>query len=734
MDELPIKQKKYYSKDGIENSATLGYWFEPKEPDKGGIGLLVSLTGASNFPVERVSKFMWDSFRESYISAKENKSSSLKIAIKSTHKRLIELIKNEDEMTENGLDLHLCGIIVHGENIYLCRIGNPEILLIRDGKTINVTQSLPGYDGVGLKDEIPVGNFQMKKSDIFLFSTPQLAGSVIELITDVKDYSWDTAIEQLDIFSEGLVGSQYLWLVGYRIDDRPKMNIPSAGNIPPSMSLDKLETATTTERDNASQGQSGVRAEDFLVKNVEDSGSEIQNAQEVKDKSSGKDKIAGLLDKVKNWFRNIDLVSIKRKIGGKISALKLRGSPRKKKMYIDKKKGFSFGQGDNKKKIIGVGIILSIVVVVILIVSAQRNKVYKEEIESDISSIEEEIEEAEGLWQSDRMQAEEIIERVTAGLGELEDKKLTTDQSDKLEELEDDIQTLYDQIHRITALSEDNDNFEILFDAYLDIDESVDISDMDFRNDSLFLVDKSTHGVYEYDISAGSIEAVADSQSALKEPVLIAVGEKYMFVYDNKIGMLSLDLEEPTADQAFDSMPELSENTIEEATSISTFADNIYILKSSEARVLKSYPAGFGYSYPEEYFRHGGLDKAKDILIDGNIYVVGNSSESIYKFYGGNQDTFTLTEMDEDFDGVCCGYTNVSDSNPLYVFDIGNERVVEIEKGTGEKHPGQGVMTSQYLYRGSREDIFKDVKEIVVDGEEKYMYVLDGTRVLRISL
>jgi uncharacterized membrane-anchored protein YhcB (DUF1043 family) len=644
----------------------------------------------------------------------------LKESVKSAHKRLLELIKNEKDLSNNGLDLHLVGILIQDGQAYLCKMGSPEVILVRESKLVNISDSLPGYSGGGLKEEIPVGLFDLRKSDIFLFSTPQLAESVMDLFTDAQETSWSLLISQLDVFSEGLVGAQYIWIIGYRIDETPKTEIPDVAKISdttPSFDAPTIDNVNNIE----------VHVDESPSKQKSDAG--------LGSSISVKDTVGKLFSGIKSWIQNIDMPAVKRSFGSKISSLKMGNVRNKrKKMFIDKGSGLSFGNRNNKKKIIGGGIIVIIIIGIFLIVRSQRLRVINEEIQGELDNISEDLDEAENLWQSDKMQAGEIIDRVFEDLDSLEDEKLNPDQKDSLGDLEDQAQNIYDNIHRIVALSEENNNFEILFDAYLDIDESVEIADMAILDNLLYLVDSSTHGVYEYVIGGESIKAVADSQDQLKEPVLIAIGEQYMFVYDNKIGMLSLDLEADEADQTFDSMPELSARTIEEATSIDAFGDNIYILKSSEARVLKSYPAGTGYSYPEEYFRHGALDKSTDLLIDGNIYVISNSSDIVYKFYGGDQDQFTLTEIDENFDGVGCGFTNLSDSRPLYIFDTGNKRIVEIEKGTSEKHPGEGVMTSQYIYRGERKDVFDDVREIVVDGDEKYMYVLDGTRVLRIML
>jgi hypothetical protein len=49
-------------------------------------------------------------------------------------------------------------------------------------------------------------------------------------------------------------------------------------------------------------------------------------------------------------------------------------------------------------------------------------------------------------------------------------------------------------------------------------------------------------------------------------------------------------------------------------------------------------------------------------------------------------------------------------------------------------HPNELVLLNQYIYRGEDENVFNNVKEIVVDKAQKNMYVLDGNNVLKIAL
>jgi len=57
-----------------------------------------------------------------------------------------------------------------------------------------------------------------------------------------------------------------------------------------------------------------------------------------------------------------------------------------------------------------------------------------------------------------------------------------------------------------------------------------------------------------------------------------------------------------------------------------------------------------------------------------------------------------------------------------------------IDSYNDQLHPNELVLLNQYIYRGDNEDMWSDVKDIVIDKAGKYMYVLDGNNVWRVAL
>lgn len=777
MQNLPLVFRKFFPESTSTANLTLVYWFESKSKGnfkkEGGAGLFITLSGPEDLSGDKAAEFMWDSFRETYFFSDEDPVDALKSAVKASQQRLMELIKNDESISEQGVDVHLAAFSFDDDKAYFSVVGNPEVFLFRSDKIVDIKDLLPAYDGVGYSQRLTVGSFELEKFDLFLISTPNLASSFIEVIeaeekTEILT-NWAGLNSELTLFSENLVGNQYFWLIGYEVDESEL-----------EAAVEKAEKKEDAEDDSMSDG-SDSKKESSSEEEKEQS--EVENKSDVKDKKgveSGEEKgddsdedivsmkdldpkkileekrryppgIVGsvrkfiddmissdIVRKSKEWFeektKGFSLQKLRRSVGSRLSSLKI-GNSKGIRLFIDKS-GVR-GTGESKKKLMVIIAVVVVVIVGILIYVVFSKRAYNAKIDYTISVLETNYSEAEAAWNgsSDSEKALNLLDEIFDAVDEMEGKDMKDEQRAQIDQIETNSLTLYDRIKRITPLTESNGNFEIILDAYLKVGESADIRDIEKNGEYVYLVDHASHTVYRYKLSGGALEEVGNSKEVLKEPLLITIGGGYLFVYDSKLGVVSLDME-TQGPWEFETMPELSSRSLGEIVEIATFGGNIYLLNATGGRVVKSLPAGEGFSYPIEYCSNENITAPVDLLIDGNIYIISNNldGEKIFKFYLGNPDAFSMSELDEPLGDLCCGFTNLYGEKPLYVFDKTNKRIVEIEKGSNERHPGIGVMLRQYRYRGERDDVFQDVREIVADADGKFLYVLDGTRVLRVSL
>lgn len=754
MQNLPLKFKSFYPDNLSGANVTQSYWFEPVNKaelkQKGGAGLFVSITGPDEFNGERAAKFMWDVYREKYFELVGSINDSLKISVRAAQDRLRQLIKNQSGISDIGVDLHLCAVVIHDESIHFSIIGEPEVILIRGGRLVNVSDMVPGYDGVGYKTEIPVGSFRLERNDVLIISTPELVSSFLAVFDklDIPDRlgGWKPVLSELEGFSENMAGNQYFWCLGYNVKETKAEKFTKKEGIDESDTVreDASDEPKISESDESSarpetsrkvSGRGVLYTLGGIWSRVEGGFKKTRQGikEKVVDEKTGKFSFSSIVESFKGVNFKDKLVKIKRKFLAKVTSMKVDPG-KKRKLYVEKIKDVAKPGNPKRFVIIGVFVIIAIIVGVFVSIRYRRNVVSKG-IDEDLNSMEEQIDKASNFWKvdNDKMSAVDKLEGVKSGLEDLDTKKFSEDQLSKLSNIENSVTDLEDDIYRIVAFSEEEGNFEILMELYLTLGESVEATDIDIKDGELYVVDYATHKVYAIDPESSDVEQIG-KEDELKEPKYIGLADKTMFIYDEKLGIVSLDMEQDRGDWSFEERAELSKRTVGDVKEIGTFGDNVYYLRPDTNRVYKSIPAGAGYSYPEFYIDQTELKNAVDILIDGNIYIIGGWDSKIMKFRAGEKDAFEITQLDKPLGEVECGYTNLYDDVPLYIYDKENQRFVVIEKGKQGRHPGVGVMKYQYVYRGERDDVLKNVADFVVDEDENNMYVLDGTRILKVSL
>jgi protein-tyrosine-phosphatase len=801
MQELPLDFQNYFPEKRTGANVTYSYWYESRdvsESEKGGIGLFVSLSGPGDFAGERASKFMWDSFREEYLFEFSNVTDSLRRAVKAARDRLIDLMKNEESVSDQGVDVHMIAFAIKDGKFFASLAGEPDFMLIKGNQIIDLKDMLPTYDGRGYRNQISVGSFELAKSDVLLFSTPQLLNSLFkvwEQMDEREEYSWRFITNEIDKFAEDMSGNQYIWLMGYDIDEEDKN-----GDEDESIEVAaEVETDRQDESNEESVKKQDMSGKDFpRDKNKKEAAAKEASDKETADgrkpqkkKAAGADKgdskspngdlearkgssaiksakkkgfpeLSGVKTfadkaggKIKKFFNELSsskiwtkinpvsriqdfisnkpsLKSFQRNIKSKLSKIKIGGN-KKKKIFVSKS-GVSGVGGKASKIMIAILVVAVVGLVGLLVYRSYQRRVYRAAIEAEVTETEDILKSAQKAWnvEKNEAEAEKLIAEFRSNITQLRSKEITEEQVAVLDNYEDQILALSDDINKITPLKESSGNIEIVMDAYLEIGEEAEVADIEKRGEYIYLTDKTSSTLYRYKIDGSVAEPVANSEDIFENPVHVAIDDNNIFVYDAVKGVLSIDL---AGEWEFKSMPELSTRSIGgEISEIETFGGNLYMFDSANGRVLRSMPAGAGFTYPTEYFGEGYLKGAVDLLIDGNIYIVSNSAEKLYKFYLGNKDNFQISGLDKPLGQLVAGYTNHYGDKPLWVFDQTNKRIVTIEKGTENRHPGSGVMIDQMVYRGERDDIFNDVKELVADTDGRNLYVLDGSRVLRVSL
>ncbi|MDP2669506.1 MAG: hypothetical protein Q8O99_00375, partial [bacterium] len=237
-------------------------------------------------------------------------------------------------------------------------------------------------------------------------------------------------------------------------------------------------------------------------------------------------------------------------------------------------------------------------------------------------------------------------------------------------------------------------------------------------NDTLVAFGKDDNRLYIIDKDTGAVTTQThDSLSKLiagntpKENDMMAfVGEgNQIYVYKPDTKALSrTDISYPT-----------------ESVSIAApFIYNLrlYLIDTANNQILRHTKTQTGYDRGTPWLTQTtGVDLtgAVSLAIDGDIFVLKQTGD-ILKFSVGAPSTFVITGLDPLLDNPTDMYT-YSDMESIFIVESTNTRIVELNK--------QGTFKAQYI-----SDLWEKPTGMVVDTQDKTIYVLDGSKVYSFTI
>jgi hypothetical protein len=359
---------------------------------------------------------------------------------------------------------------------------------------------------------------------------------------------------------------------------------------------------------------------------------------------------------------------------------------------------------------------------------------------------------AEQKASTDRQSAETSIFRAKEELAKVPED-LNKKDLEKYEQLEGKVLGIQDSLYKIMGLADSDGSIETYLDTRLGFGEGSKPTDItiyqdDNGNEYLLVVDSALKGVFRISLYDKEVKRLPDSERVLQDPRMIYIGKSGVFVLDFKVGVARAEF---TEDGWFGNFSKLTGLGLENigAEDIAEFAvltdsDNVYVLDKESASLYKSSNFGSGYGLSFAYLKDDSFKEANDILADLSVYILTSGENGlhryIYSFFESKQipSPVEVLGLDGTFKDLTYGYTRDNLDYGLYLFDQVDKRVMRFEKpmeGGGEiRHPNQVVLVNQYIYRGSRDGVWEDVNDFVVNRDEKYMYILDSSTVWKVRL
>jgi hypothetical protein len=295
----------------------------------------------------------------------------------------------------------------------------------------------------------------------------------------------------------------------------------------------------------------------------------------------------------------------------------------------------------------------------------------------------------------------------------------------KLAQIKETCTTKYDKINGIVRVK----SATLVTDLRVSLGSDANPVDMAIKQGMLVVADKGRKAIYQINPANSSIMKLEDPSGLITDPISVGTGEGIVFACDKTSGVVYTDTQE-----GFRRIVGLEPGAIGECTTVKGFGKNVYVVPSTRDRVLRSLFTNNAYALPTRYL--DGLADVRDLVIDGNIYVLSGGVEKaeVWKFFAGRRDTFALEDTVE-LQNAVSAYTNPSDSYNIYIYDKAKNQVVGIEKPTARRHPGIGTRVRTFIFENK--DMFSDVKDIVVDlrdAREVSMYVLNGSTIWQVTI
>jgi serine/threonine protein phosphatase PrpC len=757
---MRITAQQYLSNDKDRNTYVSVFRYYNTQSEKrvdkdGDLYAILYLSGTQEMPAERVAKFVWDGIVDGYLySNSKSANDSLKEAIDEGLRKLRGLIRNDEDLEKAGVNISFTIFAQRKEGIYVANFGENDIYIYRESKLTNLVEILS-------KNNAKTAGLALKEGEMVMASTPNLLNEGLANFVGLKNLKeFEKAFQN---FSQNLIDSEGFLVI--QVGETKNEEVVEK-------ELEKIEIKKEAKNNDEITEVIEVRE---VVKEVNKDGNrklfkENKILDYVKDfLTKATIILTNLLKKIKPIFEkfkkllgkiwaNIEAILQKRlghkkwfkRYSAKISQRIPHKKVTPKGMRID---GYKLKNTRNKRFKL-VFTLAVIVVVLVLGINGILNVKKAREIHTSadliFTKVDDYLVKAESNISLDRDSAEMNIYNANKELKGIPEG-LNEEDSGRYDGIKDKILELEDYLYKRIGIDDKTGSLQTFIDTKLAFAQEkstptdIEIYSDNSGNEYLVVSDPASKGIYRISLYDKEVRKLPDNDGLISNPLYISVGNTGVFVYDEDNGVVRASFE----DGWFSSFVSLSglDNTDIKAESVEEFivltaTDNVYLLSSDKSALLKS-----GFSYEDSYnlgytyIENDNFINATDVLADLSVYVISNGLVRYnYSYYEQKQveAPLTVTGFSGDLLGVTKGYTRGSLEYGLYLYDDVNDRFLKFEKpmeGGGEiLHPDEILLMNQYVYRGDKTNVFKDVKDFVVDGNENDMYILEGGSVWKVAL
>jgi len=394
-------------------------------------------------------------------------------------------------------------------------------------------------------------------------------------------------------------------------------------------------------------------------------------------------------------------------------------------------------------------LIIVIIIIVIILYSGIRNKQaqQKEKDKQDIAynkvlsfqnqlvALEPQITDAKGS--GDQQKKSDINTQLETINSSIETQKQTGLYVNELDKLEDKIIQDKDSILSIFSFSDP----QLIADLGKTYPDAI-LTGLVFTNNNIYVSDFSRNVIYQLTNNIGA--QPSQLSTGLTQPyVLIKNTNGDLIFYDNDttsgIGKISIK------DGKVSRFGNLAGGIIGKIDAAAIFKgnDNLYEIHQSFQQIFKRRKVGAGYDQggalfittnPPNWRNDGELIDGIDIAVPYEAYVL-IKDKGLKRYLAGGDNSLTyqsfINTLQSDYDSIAKATSIAVTDKYLAVGDPLNSRIMLFSiQSTDQKNL---TFVAQYVYRGS-DKIFKNIKKITIDDANISIFVLDGTKIIKLDI
>ncbi len=557
--------------------------------------------------------------------------------------------------------------VKHGNSLSVASVGKVSALLYRDGNFAPITEIVTSTHPLKTFENFSVGKIRL--GDLLVLSTTQLLNhiSVDRIKNILKKNELPEAAQEIIATLQDSIGPEVACGTILALQVEPGAVSDEEVDLQAYMAGPQIKSEVQDENW-MDKLKSVHRTAATIGKNV---GSDLKKKIQSKKLSEMIRPKSSALDMVQNQFK---------RVSNKINTDTIKGYSRQKKFFL-----------------ISAAILLIALVANIAIAQYKKGNQTTEVAATTIESMQKLANDANAaLLYGDEPKAAELLNNLQAELFKV--GEVSEDQKQTIEQIREQAVQLQNKINKVSDVTPERLGTLSISDNLISL--------------PAYLGTETNRTIISYNRANSSIE---DGALKTSEPINRSVFLKgNQAVIYNGSELLLWNFVTGVIGGAFSDQVPTQGSSV--GLKLYPVNNRVYIIDTAQGRVMSFTASDRDFSKPTVSIAPSDeLRTASDLAIDGNIYIA--TGGTILKYNSGARQEFTpaITGLS----GSTKLFTQV-DYNYLYVLDIGNKRIIVLNK--------DGSMVSTLTSKD-----FDNLKDFSVDESSRSIFLLNGNSLLKIK-